>query len=210
MTYEEFITKHNLQLELIWKGFEVRPPVTKDAKPWPCFKWQYNVYKQLQWGRSEVQGDYATSIGHGKWYGLLAAKSRNRGGIAYNPKVGLHFKLHSSGCYPLVRSGEDTPYGDNPELPKRPYFEFEDPDCRFRGPRYFVNRPTFPDILNSLRSDVGCAYPTFEEFAYSLGYDQDSRSAEKIYWACCELERKLRGVLGREGIIELLEEVEGL
>ena len=33
MTYEDFITKHNLHLDLTWKGFEVRPPATKDAQP---------------------------------------------------------------------------------------------------------------------------------------------------------------------------------
>jgi hypothetical protein len=80
----------------------------------------------------------------------------------------------------------------------------------FFGPKYFVTRPTFPDILDSLRSDAECAYPTFEEFAAELGYDPDSRSAEKIYLACCETERKLRGLVGGKGMVELLEEVNRL
>ena len=211
MTYEQYITKHNLHLDLTWKGFEVRQPTTKDDKPWPGFKWVYEVRRQTQHSSSlTMRGEYTQGIGHGKWYGLLAGESRNRGSIAYNPKVGLYFKLHSGGCYPVVTQGEGKPYGEKADLPKRPYFQFEDPDCRFKGPQYFINRPTFPEILDSLRSDSECAYPTFEEFADNLGYDSDSRSAEKIYLACCEIERKLRRLVGGKGMVELLEEVERL
>lgn len=207
MTYEEYITKHNLHLDLTWKGFEVKN-AGKARNAWPCFKWQYHV--TVGNDRVALIEDYTQGIGHGKWHGLLAGESRNRGSIAYDPKVGLYFKLHSGGCYPVVTQGEGKPYGEKAELPKRPYFQFEDPDCRFKGPQYFVNRPTFPNILDSLRTDAECAYPTFEEFADSCGYDSDSRSAEKLYLACCETERKLRGLVGWKGMVELLEEVERL
>ncbi len=46
MTYEQYITKHNLYLDLTWKGFEVRQPTTRDDKPWPGFKWVYEVHRQ--------------------------------------------------------------------------------------------------------------------------------------------------------------------
>jgi len=215
MTYEEFITKHNLHLDLTWKGFEVLQPTTKDAKPWPGFKWEYNVYKQLQWGRSAMHGDYTQGIGHGEfdtnWKGKVS--------LYYNADIGLYFKQAFSKhfCYTLVSQGMEQPIENNVGIGTyrqartaeecRPWFKFEDPDSRFRGPQYFVTRPTFPDILDSLRSDAECAYPTFEEFADNLGYDSDSRSAEKIYLACCEIERKLRRLVGGKGMVELLEVV---
>ena len=92
MTYEEFITKHNLHLDLTWKGFEV-----KDAgiagNAWPCFKWQYHV--TVGNDRVALIGDYTQGIGHGKWHGLLAYESHNRGDIAYDPKVGRRLSSYA-------------------------------------------------------------------------------------------------------------------
>ena len=219
MTYEEFITKHNLHLDLTWKGFEVRQPTTKDDEPWPCFKWIYEVRRQTQHSSSlTMRGEYTQGIGHAHTDKDLYANRK----LDYDPKVGLYFRLPPSHrCHPVVSQGMESPIteqqarGDGRLKARtaeecRPWFKFEDPYGGFRGPQYFVIRPTFPDILDSLRNDAECAYPTFEEFAAELGYDSDSRSAEKIYLACCEIERKLRGLVGGKGMVELLEEVERL
>ena len=197
MTYEQYITKHNLHLDLTWKGFEVKD-AGKAGNAWPGFKWQYHV--TVGNDRIALVGDYTQGIGHGE----LESKWKAKGSLRYDPKIGLCYVLHSGAAFCVVKQGIET-------ATKRPWFQFEDPDMRmFFGPKYFVTRPTFADILDSLRNDAECAYPTFEEFADNLGYDPDSRSAEKIYLACCEIERKLRGLVGGKGMVELLEEVERL
>lgn len=203
MTYEDFITKHQLKLDLTWKGFTVRD-AGKNGNAWPCFQWIYEVRRQTPHSSSlTLRGNYTQGLGNGR----LDDKWENRGSVRYDSKVGLYFRLFSGGCYKLLNQGQEAA----PASAQRPWFIFEHPDTRrLFGPKFYVNRPTFPDILDSLRSDAECAYPTFEEFAAELGYDSDSRSAEKIYLACCEIERKLLGILGRKGLVELLEEVERL
>lgn len=64
--------------------------------------------------------------------------------------------------------------------------------------------PHAADVLHSLilDSDV-LEYGSFEEWASSLGYDEDSRTAEKIYRACLEIALKLRQLLGDELIAKL-------
>lgn len=64
--------------------------------------------------------------------------------------------------------------------------------------------PDICDVLYSLASDsdvIDCA--TFEEWADNLGYDKDSRSAEKTYRACLEIALKLRAGLGEAGLTQL-------
>ena len=61
--------------------------------------------------------------------------------------------------------------------------------------------PTTEDVLDCLASDAGSMInaQTFEDWASELGYDTDSRKAEKIYKACDRqkdnLERLLDGGL---------------
>ena len=52
-----------------------------------------------------------------------------------------------------------------------------------------AHRPKIPDlpgVLYSLSSDAGCVRygQTFEDFCGELGYDSDSRTAEKTFNAC--------------------------
>lgn len=62
------------------------------------------------------------------------------------------------------------------------------------------------DVLYSLVSDsdvLDCS--TFEEWANNLGYDSDSRKAERTYRACLEIALKLRKGLGEAVLAELRE-----
>jgi hypothetical protein len=47
-------------------------------------------------------------------------------------------------------------------------------------------RPTLPDVLYALVMDAGCVCngDTFEEFCADLGYDADSRTAERVFNGC--------------------------
>jgi hypothetical protein len=52
-------------------------------------------------------------------------------------------------------------------------------------------------VLEALLSDASVAgYDQFEEWAADLGYDPDSRKAEKVYQACVEQTAQLRQLLG--------------
>jgi hypothetical protein len=62
------------------------------------------------------------------------------------------------------------------------------------------------DVLYCLASDADVLnYSNFEEWAESLGYDTDSRKAEKTYRACLETALALRNGLGDEGLRVLQE-----
>lgn len=60
--------------------------------------------------------------------------------------------------------------------------------------------------LHCLVSDADAIdYPTFEGWASDMGYDHDSRSAEKTYRTCLEIGLKLRAGLGEDGLTKLRE-----
>ena len=70
-------------------------------------------------------------------------------------------------------------------------------------------KPILPnpcDVLSSLVMDsdvLDCG--TFEEWAWNLGWDADSRKAEKIYRQCIAIALQLRNGLGESAMAELRE-----
>jgi hypothetical protein len=63
-----------------------------------------------------------------------------------------------------------------------------------------IKEPTAADVLHCLISDaqsVGFSNG-FEDWATSLGYDPDSRKAEKIYNDCVASSTKVRKLLGKD------------
>ncbi len=56
--------------------------------------------------------------------------------------------------------------------------------------------PNAADVLSCLCSDVSCGEESFEDFCSSLGYDSDSRKAEKTWKACSRMAPKVRKFLG--------------
>jgi hypothetical protein len=58
--------------------------------------------------------------------------------------------------------------------------------------------PTAAEVLSCLLSDASSADDarSFEDFAGELGYDVNSRKAERIYKACQRTSRKLHAFLG--------------
>lgn len=60
------------------------------------------------------------------------------------------------------------------------------------------------DVVYSLAMDSDALdHPAFETWASDLGYDTDSREAEKTYRACLETALKLRAALGDDGLQQL-------
>lgn len=66
--------------------------------------------------------------------------------------------------------------------------------------------PDDVDVMYSLVMDAEAIdYPTYENWAGCFGYDEDSRSGEKIYKACLETGLRLRAALGDVGLSKLRE-----
>lgn len=51
--------------------------------------------------------------------------------------------------------------------------------------------PDIESVMGSLFSDASCAQGSFEDFCSDIGYDTDSRLAEKIYKACKSINIRL-------------------
>jgi len=69
-----------------------------------------------------------------------------------------------------------------------------------------IPAPTRDDIMYSLVMDSSVIdFPTYEEWARGCGYDEDSRSGEKVYRACLEIALKLRALIGDENISKFQE-----
>lgn len=69
--------------------------------------------------------------------------------------------------------------------------------------------PTAAAVLYCLIADSRACSMSFSEWCYECGYDEDSRRAESIYFACEESGKKLRAVFTRaqiETLSELLED----
>jgi len=67
--------------------------------------------------------------------------------------------------------------------------------------------PTVAGVLDCLQSDARTAEDcaSFEDFCSDLGYDSDSRKAEKLYKAVQRQTDKLRRFLGADLFTELLQ-----
>lgn len=67
----------------------------------------------------------------------------------------------------------------------------------FQGPAH-TSEPTAADVLSCLVSDASSfeSARSFEEWCGDLGYDTDSRKAERTYKACGDIAHRLRVFLG--------------
>jgi hypothetical protein len=79
------------------------------------------------------------------------------------------------------------------------------------GPAH-SKEPTVEDILSCCASDSATVENTrsFEDFADALGYDPDSRKAERIYEVCKRQAESLKRLLGPEAYETLLWDTEQL
>lgn len=67
-----------------------------------------------------------------------------------------------------------------------------------------VPQDTPAEVLDALVLDAACYLDAqdFEDFAESLGYDPDSRTAERVYMACGEVAKWLERFLGGRAELE--------
>jgi hypothetical protein len=65
--------------------------------------------------------------------------------------------------------------------------------------------PTLVDVLSCVLMDASALDWTFEDWCSEFGYDEDSRSAEKTYNACCDNARRVKKFLKREDMEKLTD-----
>lgn len=58
--------------------------------------------------------------------------------------------------------------------------------------------PTVRDVMECLASDATSGELSFEEFCRDLGYDEDSRRAERVWKSVVSQTKKLRKFLGED------------
>jgi hypothetical protein len=69
----------------------------------------------------------------------------------------------------------------------------------YMGSGHNGKEPELNSVLESLFLDASAENEgSFENWASSLGYDTDSRSAEKIYNQCLKISKKLNQLLGED------------
>ena len=69
--------------------------------------------------------------------------------------------------------------------------------------------PTKESILDTIVSDYNYTdYAQFDDFCADMGYDTDSRKAEKIWKNCLKQSKKLQKVFSQDDIRELQEQLE--
>lgn len=66
------------------------------------------------------------------------------------------------------------------------------------GTGHAMARPAVAAVLASLVSDADAGSESFEDFCSNLGYDPDSRKAEKIWKACKQIAPKIKKFLGSD------------
>ena len=67
----------------------------------------------------------------------------------------------------------------------------------YMGPA-LCREPHAKEVLGCLVSDAQCGEYDFEEFCSNMGYDEDSRRAERIHKACQRTAEKLERFLGED------------
>jgi hypothetical protein len=72
--------------------------------------------------------------------------------------------------------------------------------------------PTLVEVLSCLANDASTIEDTqsFEDYASDMGFDPDSRRAEKTYKACVKQSAELKTLLGKETYSTLLWDTERL
>ncbi len=81
-----------------------------------------------------------------------------------------------------------------------------------KGQGHHSEEPQLDEVLDCLASDAASIQDgaSFEDWAADLGYDTDSRKAERTYQAVKDQAEKLRALLGDDNYERLLWEIERL
>ena len=149
----------------------------------PCLNWTVQITK----GRQSLTADYMQGIGHLPNYSHAFSRL-----AVYDDAIRSACETGKSRIV-KHKNGYDAAQADS-----------------FYAPQRKIPAPSLVDVLYSLVMDSNALdYPTFDAWAGDMGYDTDSREAERIYKACVEIALKLRAMVGDGPLSELRELFQG-
>jgi hypothetical protein len=168
-------------LGLSYSARFVPQSLSRNAKEKPCLNWKITFGKGTH-SSMQLEVDYMQGIGHLKHY-----VDRFNNIQVYNNAVKAACETGKSSLIKPAKNAFDSIASTFQKLA-------------------IIPTPEKTDVLYSLVSDCDVRnYPNFEEWASDLGYDVDSRSAEKIYDACMKTYLQLKSMIGEIGIDKLQE-----
>jgi hypothetical protein len=149
---------------------------SRNKGDWKSLNWRVTLKVK---GREVMTQDYSAGVGHVPSYKATKAPARYSGSLSFWKAEAGAFEIENG-------------FAAIPE---------------WHGIRADKKRPITPeacDVLYYLASKAGVLnYSGFEDWASEMGYDADSRKAEKIYRECIETALKLRAALGDDGLAAL-------
>jgi hypothetical protein len=149
---------------------------SRNKGDWQSLNWRVTLKVK---GREVMTTDYSAGIGHAPSHKATKAPARYSGSLRFWKAEAVAFEIENGFA----------------AIPK------------WSGIRADKKRPIAPeacDVLYSLASEAGVLNCSgFEDWASDMGYDDDSRKAEKIYKECIETALKLRAALGDDGLSAL-------
>lgn len=181
-TLADFIAEHGLTMSASYQGrFTNDATASSDDRKWDHFAWRVTIAN----GKRNYSTDYRMGIAHQHW----DRKGAPIHDLPRGEKWGEQVSQRIIGGRGLT------------------VFDVE---CRDRYAK--PTPPSLEDVLDSLRSDAESVEnnPLFDDWAGDMGYDTDSRKAEKVFHACQEVRGQLIKLLGQTAYNDLLESVERL
>lgn len=102
---------------------------------------------------------------------------RNDQSFEFEYTAGCAHRHYASGCFPAHRTGDPIQHSYNGRMTVDEF--------AYRQ-RTNPNNPTLADLVHCIVSDAQTVADgqTFEDFAADMGWDEDSRKAEKSYNGC--------------------------
>lgn len=182
MTIQEFIEKNGISLD-----FQKVPknPNMKDSDNMNHF------YITLKRGDASMFTYYSMGVGH-----IIDRRKPDPDGLMFN---GKRYRQVS------------TPFGMKATSPEGILNQMNNRDGG-AWQRYYFAHPDAESVLDCLASDAATVENArrFEEWAEELGYDPDSREAEKTFDVCVDAAKQLEDFLGRDAYNTLLWDIERL
>lgn len=187
---QAFADQHKLTLKTVFVPFSLSrnaKPRDGSKEPWKSLNWSVTLQRD---GRDVLTTDYSQGIGH--------APARKR------TQAQMRISANAIGrTIPRARDMMADYEIEHGRIAKGYNFG------RGISGGDLIKPPAITDILYSLSMDASVLDEgSFENWAESLGYSPDSRSAEATYRACLEVALLLRGAIGDVGMNALREACE--
>lgn len=147
-------------------------PRAGQKEPWRSLNWIVTLERN---GKAFIETDYSQGVGH-----CPASKNWKNNSHLQHRAIAIEIETGFTAIAESWGSGEPR---------------------QGRTEKHRIAPPAIDEVLHSLIMDSSVLdYASFEDWAPYLGFDADSREAEKTYQACLAIALKLRAGIGEAGI----------